>query len=261
MKGVHKKIVLGLTSHPQRPTSCGYWYFFKTLNYQYFHSFCILDGSCYPRRKTLTLAYDELASAPLDYLPKLHATKTFWTPPSKMVLGPYTGVKLNVRHFVEPYTALRTTAWWTCQLLRKRQTFDGNVATKGAASARTSVAGPSARTSGAGPSAKTYATKRTIVGSERSSWMSTRNPNDKRRHRSNRSGNHFSCESALRPCVPMPPIITEWYDAHRTERLLSRLSRWRLQRFFCFHPYLGKISNLTNSKGLKPPYSISHPKY
>ena len=40
-------------------------------------------------------------------------------------------------------------------------------------SARTSVAGPSARTSGAGPSAKTYAAKRTIVGSERSSWMST----------------------------------------------------------------------------------------
>lgn len=46
----------------------------------------------------------------MDYLVKLHATRTFWVPPSKMVLGPHTGVELNVRHFVEPYTALRTTA-------------------------------------------------------------------------------------------------------------------------------------------------------
>ena len=47
-------------------------------------------------------------------------------------------------------------------------------------SARTSVAGPSARTSGAGPSAKTYATKRTIVGSERSSWIKKKSKRQKK---------------------------------------------------------------------------------
>lgn len=92
-------------------------------------------------------------------------------------------------------------------------------------SARTSVAGPSARTSGAGPSAKTYATKRTIVGSERSSWMPRRNPNDKRRHgcsilcimeRDNRAM-HLRAVAALTgavlfglvcPCLPSSQIDT-----------------------------------------------------
>ena len=129
-------------------------------------------------------------------------------------------------------------------------------------SARTSVAGPSARTSGAGPSAKTYATKRTIVGSERSSWMPTKPKRQKKARML-----HFMhlpkativpCISeqwqplpaqCFWPCVPMPPIITNRYDAHRTERTWKEIQQSGLAaeffggKYMYIHP-LAAIENM-----------------
>ena len=129
-------------------------------------------------------------------------------------------------------------------------------------SARTSVAGPSARTSGAGPSAKTYATKRTIVGSERSSWMPTKPKRQKKARML-----HFMhlpkativpCISeqwqplpaqCFWPCVPMPPIITDRYDAHRTERTWKEIQQSGLAaeflggKYMYIHP-LAAIENM-----------------
>ena len=42
------------------------------------------------------------------------------------------------------------------------------------------------------------------------------------------------------------PVLTEWLFSAWKKRSLNRLSVWRFQFFFNFHPYLGKMSNLTN---------------
>ena len=212
-----------------------------------------LGGSRYPRRKTLTLAYDELASAPLDpdYLPKLHATRTFWAPPSKMVLGPHTGVKLNVRHFVEPYTAF-ITAWWACQLLRKRQTFDGNVATKGAAKCQDIRCRAKCQDIRCRAKCQDLRRKKDHCGKRKIKLDAKAKPKRQKKarmlhfmhhgegqscHASPSSGSPYR-RSAFRPCVPMPPIITDRYDAHRTERTWKEIQQSGLAAEFFGGKYM-----------------------
>ena len=163
-----QKIVLGLTSHPQRPTSCGYWYFLKPLTtsisirFAYWMAHAIHDGRRLLWRTTSWLQHHwTICQSCMRQERSGHRhPKWCWdrTPVSNLTLG--TSWSL-IRHCA-PQLDGRANCCANGRLLMAM------LQQKVQQSARTSVAGPNARTSGAGPSAKTYAAKRTIAGSERS---------------------------------------------------------------------------------------------